>query len=200
MEGIKIVPRSPSDKEVIEIDTDSDNPEDESTVENSGINTENSGKDAADTIEISSKLYYKESVRNVFDYMIGKTEALETCKNLKLVANMIYLCQNYGLARPLAICMARLEDCTRSICFCNLLEALYAEKVLYEVEGCKGQSDELFERCLAYARANLGYRQTLANLILQYESGQQFFDRMLEELQFDSKAKIRYLFRIGDLL
>ena len=144
-----------------------------------------------DTIDLSH--LNEKSVRILFNSLLGHPELIEACESLTVLYGVLKLCDEYGIESPVPQIKSRFRSCD-TITMANLLDAM---KIAEDIEKMKNHDDisaYLIERCVYFARWNLGSWQVVMKYILEKKDQVHLLIRILTKLRDAPEAYIRYLY------
>ena len=133
--------------------------------------------------------FQKQSVKIVFGYLTGYTGLLEKCSDIPLLVDMLKLCHSLGLDSPIEKILGRIKK--SQIVMENLIDVLEACEELKEIGQFSGDSKDLFERCVGYARCNFASWQVINNFVMKNKGKIGLAINLFNELKNGSHAVIR---------
>ena len=150
---------------------------------------DDSSRPQVDLIDIEA--YSGESVKILFEHLMGYSQLMKECTDLKLFADMLMLCNFYDMKSPI-------EDISKEIRSIgidmeSLIHAMEALEMFKHIDEYKNITDELWSRCIDLARCNFGSRSIITNFILENVSDgeHELMIKLFEHLYYDSTTTVR---------
>eukprot|EP00088_Acartia_fossae_P051915 TRINITY_DN5843_c0_g1_i2.p1 TRINITY_DN5843_c0_g1~~TRINITY_DN5843_c0_g1_i2.p1 ORF type:complete len:697 (+),score=121.97 TRINITY_DN5843_c0_g1_i2:129-2219(+) len=137
-----------------------------------------------------------ESVTTLFDYLQGCSLSLESIDSMQDLEDMIKLCQELEITRPITDILARVRQPPVSGGFAitksNLVETFEVAGRLSKQEEFKQVGEDLVERCVNFARFNLATRRAVLDILLKNRSRKEQVVKLLDILYNGLPATIRF--------
>ena len=138
--------------------------------------------------------YSSFSVKCLVEYLKGYQLPLDECKDMKVIADVLRLCDYYDIQTLIPKLMSRILNLSVSIR--NVMNCYAASKSLIGIEAFKDLSTNLASKCIFFLRANLASWQVLIHFLVDNSDENKLLVEIVEELACKIAANIRYDFII----
>eukprot|EP00088_Acartia_fossae_P035049 TRINITY_DN3605_c0_g1_i7.p1 TRINITY_DN3605_c0_g1~~TRINITY_DN3605_c0_g1_i7.p1 ORF type:complete len:817 (+),score=223.81 TRINITY_DN3605_c0_g1_i7:57-2507(+) len=134
--------------------------------------------------------YNQKAVKVIFDFLSGYTEMLEaSTAGLTVLGDMLRLCNDFGMQSPVMNIIQRIEQ--TNITIDNLVEAVTEAEKLETICQFKMLAQDVFQRCVAFARSNFASWQVVVAFILKNRGRIDCAVKLCRALKNDYGAVIR---------
>jgi len=140
--------------------------------------------------QIKLQNYSSFSVKCLVDHLKGYQPLLDECKDMKVIADVLRLCDYYDIQTLIPKLMSRILNLSVSIR--NVMNCYAASKSLIGIEAFKDLSTNLVSKCIFFLRANLASWQVLIHFLVDNSDENKLCVEIVEELACKIAANIRW--------
>ena len=128
------------------------------------------------------------------DHLKGYQPTLDECKDMKVVADVLRLCDYYDIQTLIPKVMSRILNLSVNIR--NVMNCYALSRSLNDIKAFQDLSRNLSSKCILFLRANLASWQVLIQFLVDNSVENKLLVEIVEELACKKIASIRYGFNI----
>ncbi len=130
--------------------------------------------------QIKLQGYSSFSVKCLVDHLKGYQHLLDECKDLKVIADVLRLCDYYDIQTLIPKVMSRILNLSVNIR--NVMNCYAASRSLNDIEAFKDFSTKLASKCIFFLRDNLASWQVLIQFLVDNSDENKLLVEIIKKL------------------